>query len=249
MDESILAKTGLAEVIWTALIPNLSSLPPVTDLQESVTLIKTSYPALIKLSKLWYASLPKRVPLLDKLVRDGVIYAMVFSGDKIRIAEVELEALELLVNEMGIYFVKHLKVFPMFNTSNCQHVIPLISSILANPVGFNHPPQLLLALRVLETIMRTCWPRIGHHHVEILRGITLCWRYIRGKESSDLGPVRESLKMATEILVAASPETKVDIAAITSIDSYYAELYQTPDISRPERDSSTSSLVDPPRTN
>jgi len=37
---------------------------------------------------------------------------MLFSGDKLRVAEVQLEALVLLVKEMGIYFAKHLKVPP-----------------------------------------------------------------------------------------------------------------------------------------
>jgi hypothetical protein len=50
------------------------------------------------------------VVLLDKVIREGVIYAMLFSGDKLKLAQVELECLELLVKEMGIYFVKHLKV-------------------------------------------------------------------------------------------------------------------------------------------
>jgi hypothetical protein len=110
IDESILAKTGLTEVIWTAMFPNLTSLPPITDLEESVPLIKTTYPALISLSKLWHHSLQKRITLLDKMVREGVIYAMLFSGDKLKLVEVELESLDVLVQEMGIYFVKHLKV-------------------------------------------------------------------------------------------------------------------------------------------
>jgi hypothetical protein len=113
IDETILAKTGLAQVIWSAVFPNLSSLPPITDLEESVALIKATYPALIKLSKLWHSSLSERIYLLDKLVRDGVIYAMTFTGDKLKLAQVELEALESITNEMGIYFVKHLKVSPL----------------------------------------------------------------------------------------------------------------------------------------
>jgi hypothetical protein len=39
-------------------------------------------------------------------------------------------------------------------------------------------------------------------------------------------PVRENLKLAMEVLVVLSPEARVDILAITSIDSYYGELYQ-----------------------
>ena len=93
-----------------AVFPNLASLPPITDLEESVSLIRVTYLTLITLAKLWHPSLPKRVALLDKVIREGVIYAMLFSGDKLKLAQVELECLDLLVKEMGIYFVKHLKV-------------------------------------------------------------------------------------------------------------------------------------------
>ena len=111
IDASILARTGLAEVIWTAISPNLTSLPPVTNLEESVPLLRITYPTLISLARLWYQDLSKRVSLLDKLVRDGVIYAMLFSsGEKLKVVQVELESLVLLIHEMGIYFVKHLKV-------------------------------------------------------------------------------------------------------------------------------------------
>ena len=69
-----------------------------------------TYPALITVAKLWHPSLPQRIPLLDRVVRDGVIYAMLFSGVKLKVVEVELESLESLIYEMDIYFVKHLKV-------------------------------------------------------------------------------------------------------------------------------------------
>ena len=110
IDESILAKTGLTEVIWSAIFPNLTSLPPITNLEDSVALLRVTYPALITLAKLWHPSLHKRIPLLDRVVREGVIYAMLFSGVKLKVVEVELESLESLIYEMSIYFVKHLKV-------------------------------------------------------------------------------------------------------------------------------------------
>lgn len=77
-----------------------------------MALLRITYISLVQLARLWYPSLPKRVSLLDKVVRDGFIHGMLFSGDKLRVAEVQLEALVLLVKEMGIYFVKHLKVSP-----------------------------------------------------------------------------------------------------------------------------------------
>src|SRR5262245_60420187 len=97
MDGSFLARTGLAELIWATVFPNLSSLPPITELNESVELLQVTYNALLELARLWHPCMDKRAPLLDKLVRDGVIYAMMFSGEQLRIAKVELESLRLIV--------------------------------------------------------------------------------------------------------------------------------------------------------
>jgi Tti2 family len=110
MDEKMLAKTGLAEVLWTAAIPNLSSLPPITEIDESTQVLKYTYLGLIKLAKLWYPAVVNRLPLFDKLVRDGVLYGMLFASKTLRVAEVELDSLLMLIHEMGIHFVKHLKV-------------------------------------------------------------------------------------------------------------------------------------------
>ena len=101
---------GLTEVVWEAAIPNLSSLPPIIDLEVSVPLLRITYTTLVQLAQLWHPHLQRLTSLLDKVVRDGFIQGMVFGGDKLKVAEVELEALDLLVKEMGIYFVKHLKV-------------------------------------------------------------------------------------------------------------------------------------------
>jgi hypothetical protein len=93
--------------------PNLSSLPPITDLQDSVALLRVTYTALIHLAKLWKPSLSTRIPLLDKVLHDGVIQGMLFSADKLQVAQVQLAALDSLIKEMGIYFVKHLKVYTL----------------------------------------------------------------------------------------------------------------------------------------
>jgi len=103
----------------------------VTDLEESVPLLRVTYPTLIRLAQLWYPDLSKRVSLLDKLVRDGFIYAMLYSsGDKLKVVQVELESLDLIIREMGIYFVKHLKVNPaLYNVS----LIKSTSSLFSHP--------------------------------------------------------------------------------------------------------------------
>ena len=103
-------------------------------------------------------------------------------------------------------------------------MIPIISSTLADPLGSNHPPQLLLALQALETIISVCWPRIPNHHTEILRGIITCWRYLNNQDSPELNPIREALKRVTQALGATSEEARKDIKAITVISPYYAEL-------------------------
>ena len=100
----------------------------------------------------------------------------------------------------------------------------MISSILANPLGGNHPPQLLLALHALETIISVCWPRIPNHHAEILRGTTTFWRYLNNQDSPALIPVRDALKRVTQAVGATSSEARIDIKAIAAINPYYAEL-------------------------
>jgi hypothetical protein len=77
---------------------------------------------------------------------------------------------------------------------------------------------------VLDTMISICWPRIGNHHVEILRGIITCWRYLRNQDTPDLIPIREALKHTTQALLAASPEAEIDMTAIVATDLYYAEL-------------------------
>ena len=127
IDNPILAKTGLAEVVWTVIFPNLSTLPPITDLDESVALLTVTYTALISLARLWYPSLQKRAALLDKVVRDGFVFAMMFQADKLKVVEVELQSLNLLISEMDIYFVKHLKVLcvcsVLISVHNTNHLI------------------------------------------------------------------------------------------------------------------------------
>jgi Tti2 family len=110
IDTSFLEKTGLGDALWKAVFPNLLYLPPVTDVNESVELLEVTYPTLIKLSRIWHPQLSARQTLLDSLVRDGVIYGMMYAGDTLRVTKVELESLRQLIQEMGIYFVKHLKV-------------------------------------------------------------------------------------------------------------------------------------------
>jgi hypothetical protein len=102
--------------------------------------------------------------------------------------------------------------------------MPIISSILADPLGSNHPPQLLLSLQVLETILSICWPRISSQHTEILRGITTCWRYLNNQDSLELVPVRMALQRVAQAVKAASPEGRKDLKAIAAINPYYAEL-------------------------
>jgi len=111
-----MSKTGVAEMFWQSIVPNLSALPPITDLDESVALLKVTYPTLITLSRLWHSETPKRMELLDKVVRDGFIQAMLFSSDKLKVVDVEFDSLNLLIEEMGIYFVKHLKVRLTYHT-------------------------------------------------------------------------------------------------------------------------------------
>jgi tRNA nucleotidyltransferase (CCA-adding enzyme) len=110
---ALLARTGLGEVFYDAAMPCLSYLPSLTPLDQSLRLLSDAYPALITLSRLRYPSDDKRkerVGMLDQVMRKGVLSGYLHCNDNVKIVELLVSQMRLLVNEMGIWSVKHLKV-------------------------------------------------------------------------------------------------------------------------------------------
>lgn len=219
---ALLARTGLGNVFEEALMPCLAYLPSLTPENESVMLLDKTYPALLALANVMFPppsasttiSTPSR-PLttkktegnprtcekfLDTLLRQGILAGFAHAGEHVRIAEVLLKHLVPLLEAMQISSVKHLK-----------HVLPLLSNVLAEPLGPAYPPLLRAAAKAVQAVQLNAWPRIAVHRGEVLRGVTVCWIRVceqgqRGQEAVELEAVKQELRTCVEMLAAVLKE-------------------------------------------
>lgn len=91
----------------------------------------------------------------------------------------------------------------------------MVAEIMTDPFGTKHPPTLIAATRLLQAILRTCWPRIPRYCNEIIRILMLCWLNVEDEDSfSDKDPIVTDLKSAltetASMLSAVMKAAKVD---------------------------------------
>lgn len=98
-------------------MPTLLFLPSLTPADESVRLLRPAYSALFTLAEVCFPTSeeePKKIRLFDRIMRHGILQGFLHSRDDVKIVEVLLEELTALVQFMGIYATKHLKVRVIF---------------------------------------------------------------------------------------------------------------------------------------
>lgn len=128
----LLERTGLGEVFENAIMPCLMSLPSLTEEAESLQMLKAAYPTLISLALVRFPGekhQAARIKALDKIFRNGILKGYAYAGEHVKIAELLVREMAVLANELGVEFVKHLKVScePMWIESQ----LTLHSSILS----------------------------------------------------------------------------------------------------------------------
>jgi hypothetical protein len=66
---------------------------------------------------------------------------------------------------------------------------------MIDPFAPQYPPVLLAATRLLNSVIRCCWPRIPNHCNDIVKALTICWLDIEDEEAFPLGDMgKEQLK-------------------------------------------------------
>ena len=109
----LLERTGLGEIFENAVLPCLLSLPSLTEEAESLQMLKAAYPALISLALVRFPGEKRpaaRIKALDKILRNGILKGYAYAGEHVQIAELLVYTMTILVNELGVESVKHLKV-------------------------------------------------------------------------------------------------------------------------------------------
>ncbi|KAI0134985.1 hypothetical protein F4814DRAFT_6008 [Daldinia grandis] len=203
----LMQDTGLAEVFEHAVFPAVLYLPSLTPEDESLDILGAAYPVLIEMAGLTVdqplvttgvgtAEEQKQTQksthqiteaqrrLLDKIIREGIMIGYHHAKEHVRLVGLFCETLVCIINGMGILAVKHLKDF-----------IPMLSEVMTDPFGTKHPPALTSATDLLQTILRSCWPRIPHYCNDIIKILMLCWLNIEDEESfPPNSPVANELK-------------------------------------------------------
>ncbi|RYP66596.1 hypothetical protein DL769_006003 [Monosporascus sp. CRB-8-3] len=212
----LMRQTGLAQVFEDAIFPAVLYLPNLTPESESIAILNAAYPALMTMAGIDLESTadePQSYPkfteaqqkLLDKIIREGILVGYNHASEHIRLVELFCEKLRCVVNGMGILAIKHLK-----------NLIPMVSEIMTDPFGTQHPPSLLSAIRLLQAIMSTCWPRIPHYCNEIIKALMLCWLNIEEEDSFPVGDpsparLKSELTKAADMLSAVMQAAKMDM--------------------------------------
>ena len=155
--DKTLHDTGLAQVFEQAIFPTLSFLPSLTPENESVRLLVPAFGALRSLahkqSTFASASAKEEKPtstkekenkMLDRLLREGVFPAYFHAKHHIRIVETLCHQSGLIIRQMGIHAVKHLKVSKLLTAQRTIHkpspLPPDLDQKLSPPQGETHSP-------------------------------------------------------------------------------------------------------------
>lgn len=107
----LLRRTGLGGVLWEAVERGLGYLPPLTPVKESRKVNKKATECLRLLARVREPrDMAKRAALMDRIVREGFEKGVVYAGEKVEIVEVLVDGLDKVVEDMGVWAVKHLQV-------------------------------------------------------------------------------------------------------------------------------------------
>ncbi|KAK3353539.1 hypothetical protein B0T25DRAFT_214675 [Lasiosphaeria hispida] len=207
-----LRNAGLSQVFEDAIFPTLSYLPTLTPEDESVQLLDPAFEVLLCLADMLETTTASgatnhKMKLLDKMLREGVFSAYFHAKVHVHIVELLYRQLALILNQMGIYAVKHLK-----------DLIPMISATLTDPFALAAPATLLSAIKALQAVLAACWPRIHESpwQDEIINALTLCWCNTHDDDSIVFIPIRptfeQELILSAKALAAVLKTEGVDLA-------------------------------------
>ncbi|KAI5861634.1 hypothetical protein GGS23DRAFT_598410 [Durotheca rogersii] len=165
---------------------------------------------------------PAQRALLGRVVRDGVMVGWHHAPEHARLAALFCETLRCVVDGLGVYAVKHLKArtrklslfsllvhltffqlcisLVMYSLPIPNDIIPMISTILSDPFGPQHPPSLLTAARLLRAVLRACWPRVPRYCNDIVKALALCWLNLEDQQD----PIASRSDIEIELAAAAN---------------------------------------------
>ncbi|KAI6431010.1 hypothetical protein MCOR21_004243 [Pyricularia oryzae] len=214
VEAKTLIDTGLDSVFLDAVLPALMLLPRVTPEVDCLRILGPAYDSLLTLSRVTAAGKQNitktpNTKILDRILREGVFSGFFYAREHIRIVQVLLSKTGLVVQEMGIHSVKHLK-----------DIVPMLTSVMEEPFAMAHLPSLLAAIEALQAVIANCWPRLGlpPWRDAIIKALVVCWMRAddEGSEQDATTLVHRGLAKAAKMLTAVVRSEGIDLAEVVA---------------------------------
>ncbi|KJZ71464.1 hypothetical protein HIM_09150 [Hirsutella minnesotensis 3608] len=161
-----LLATGMSGIFENAVFPLLLPISNTCDLERSLSTLRLAYDAIILLGQTCQSSHSyDQRRLLDRLTRDGILTGYFHASQNVAVVEILMHYVKAIVNSLGIYAVKHLKV-----------LLDIIESVMTDPFAATCPSMIVAAGHALNAILCNCWSRIQvKREDQVLRIIAICW--------------------------------------------------------------------------
>jgi tRNA nucleotidyltransferase (CCA-adding enzyme) len=227
-ESRILKRTALTKAFEESLAHNMLLLPSLTPEEESLQILSSlysAYRALVAASFLTSPSLiasntgkltaaPKdrdlvsrelldqhalRQAMLDRMLRNGILAGYMHASDRVQIATLLVSEMSYVVTLMGASSAKYLST-----------LLPLLRSILTNPLGTAYLPLLESAVLALRELILQCWPRIAEMWwEECLRSVVGLWLLLSDEEGSMVQQLKNSAKGLVDILLQVKTKSEM----------------------------------------
>lgn len=216
----MLRRTGLAKVFEESLAPNMLLLPSLTPEEQSLAILGSLYPAYRALITVSFSASSSALPahagklisvaagrqlsscrtpdqhtsrqaMLDKIFRDGILAGYIHASDHVQIATLLVSEMSYVIAMMGASSAKYL-----------SRLLPLLRTILTNPLGTACQPLLRSAVTALRELILQCWPRIAEvWWEECLRATVGLWLVANEEDDDEMAPLKDDARGLMDLLV------------------------------------------------
>lgn len=231
-ESKTLKRTGLTKVFEDSLAHNMLLLPSLTPEEECLQILSSLYPAYRALVEASFTAtspiaasntgkliaVPRgrslisrelldqhtwRQATLDRMLRGGILAGYMHASDYVQIATLLVSEISYVVAMMGASSAKYLST-----------LLPLLRSILTNPLGTAYRPLLRSAITAMRELILQCWPRIAEvWWEECSRSVVGLWLLLSEEDNSVTQELKASAKGLMDLLlqVRGQSETGKDL--------------------------------------
>lgn len=168
---SFFKQTGVSPVLWSALKPALSYLPPSTPVSISVPLSKSTYEAMMALS---YCSKASSHKLQHEYFQEAVLMGISHCHTNTK----------ALINFLSITTDLVLEHMKTYTTPHLRPLIAIITGTLCDPFVTFSPELVSTVCGLAEAVIKTVWFRVFVYRYDILRALVVVSKRIAAEDGS-----------------------------------------------------------------